>query len=157
MRFTTKIKIIGINPFVFVPEKILNSIFKAAEKNKGPIPIRGTINKKNFRQTLVYYSGAWRLYINTTMLKYSPKRIGEQIKINVEYDPDDRTLSLNAELKKALRKNPKAKKVFEKLTPSRRKEINRYISNLKSAESIARNVEKAIRHLKGKERFAGRG
>jgi len=90
------------------------------------------------------------------MLKNSPKRIGEQIKVSVDFDPEDRTIPLHPELKKAFRKNTDAKKIFEKLSPSRQKEINRYITNLKSEESIKRNVEKAIRHLTGKERFVGR-
>jgi len=33
----TKIEIIGINPFVFIPNDVLNYIFEKAEKNKGKI------------------------------------------------------------------------------------------------------------------------
>lgn len=66
--FKAEIKIIGINPYVLVPGPILQKIFKQAGRDKGPIPIKGTINKKPYRQTLVKYSGAWRLYINTTMI-----------------------------------------------------------------------------------------
>jgi hypothetical protein len=35
------IEIIGINPFVFIPENILENIFEQAGKNKGPIPVKG--------------------------------------------------------------------------------------------------------------------
>ena len=87
LKLKTELKIIGINPFVFLPDKILKSIFKQAGKDKGPIPVCGTINKNPFRQTLVKYSGDWRLYINTTMLKNSPKRIGEKVSIEIEFDP----------------------------------------------------------------------
>jgi hypothetical protein len=37
LRFEATIYIIGINPFVFVPEPILQSIFEAAGKDKGQI------------------------------------------------------------------------------------------------------------------------
>src|SRR5690606_41266848 len=61
--------IIGVNPFVFVPEDILKAIFEQAGKDKGPIPIKGLVNGKPYTQTLVKYSGEWRLYINMIMLK----------------------------------------------------------------------------------------
>ncbi|MBL7974316.1 MAG: DUF1905 domain-containing protein, partial [Candidatus Kapabacteria bacterium] len=84
--FTATIEIIGVNPFVSVPTDILELLFIQAEKRKGKIPIKGTINNQPYTQTLVRYAGAWRLYINTSMLKNSPKRIGEEITITVEFD-----------------------------------------------------------------------
>ncbi len=67
--FIAEIEIIGINPFVFVPKHILQKIFTKAGKQKGHIPVNGTRNDKTYKQTLVKYSGEWRLYINTVMLK----------------------------------------------------------------------------------------
>lgn len=154
--FKAEIKIIGINPFVFVPEEILDSIFVSAGKDKGYLPIHGTINDKPYQQTLVRYSGDWRLYINTTMLKDSPKRIGEVIEVTVAFDPNDRTLQPHPALVKALQENSEAKKTFDQLPPSRQKEIVRYISNLKTEESITRNIAKAIGFLNGQNRFVGR-
>ena len=84
--FSAKIKIIGINPFVYVPEHILTKIFIEAGKDKGHIPICGMINEKEYVQTLLKYQGEWRLYINTTMLKNSPKRIGEMIEVTIKLD-----------------------------------------------------------------------
>ncbi|MGE0590167.1 MAG: YdeI/OmpD-associated family protein [Cyclobacteriaceae bacterium] len=156
MTFEAKIKIIGINPFVFVPAKILTALFKAHGKDKGPIPIKGKINGVGYKQTLVKYCGDWRLYINTTMLKNSPDRIGEGVKISIDYDRADRTISPHPKLLQALNNNPKAKKKFDSLPPSLQKEIIRYISFLKTEASIDRNVTKAINFLLGKERFVGR-
>ncbi len=155
-KFSAQIEIIGINPFVFVPQKILLSLFKQADKSKGHIPIRGKLNGIAYTQTLVKYSGEWRLYINTTMLKNSPKRIGEVVEISVEYDPESREIKPHDDFKKALNKNISAKKMFESLSPSRRNEIVRYLANLKSEEALQRNIVKAINHLTGKERFTGR-
>ncbi|HYH75153.1 MAG TPA: DUF1905 domain-containing protein [Candidatus Saccharimonadales bacterium] len=72
--FTAEIAIIGVNPYVSVPEEILAAIFAEANKNKGPMPIHGYINKTPYTQTLVRFANEWRLYINTTMLKNSPQR-----------------------------------------------------------------------------------
>lgn len=154
--FKAEIEIIGINPFVFVPGEILTAIFKQAGKEKGHIPICGSINDKPYQQTLVKYSGAWRLYINTTMLKDSPKRIGETVEVSVAFDPNDRTIQPHPTLLKALGENQVARETFDKLPASRQKEIIRYISNLKTEESIAKNIAKAIGFLNGENKFVGR-
>ncbi|MFN8415625.1 MAG: YdeI/OmpD-associated family protein [Cytophagaceae bacterium] len=155
-QFCAILEIIGANPFVFVPEDILEKIFLDAKKNKGHIPICGTINGKKYIQTLVRYSGEWRLYINTTMLPNSPKKIGEEIEVTIAFDPIDRTIEPHPNWLKALKENKEAKVVFYQLAPSKQKEIVRYIANLKSEESINKNIEKAIGFLLGKNRFVGR-
>lgn len=155
-KFSAEIKIIGINPYVDVPEEILQALFKKAGRDKGPIPIHGSLNGKPYKQTLVKYAGAWRLYINTTMLENSPKRIGETIELTVAYDSSDRTIEPHPKLLQALEANPEAKEVFDHLSPSRRLEIVRYIASLKTEESIIRNISKAIGFLLGNERFVGR-
>lgn len=155
-KFIAKLEIIVGNPFVYIPSTILNSLFLQANKNKSPIPVRGTINGKPYQQTLVKYSGDWRLYINLKMLKNSPKRIGESIAVAIEFDPSDRTITPHPKWVQALANNTKAKEVFDGLIPSRQKEIVRYISNLKTEKSVDRNITRAINFLLGKERFVGR-
>lgn len=155
-QFTASLEIIVGNPFVFVPSNILHALFQQAHKDKGPIPIRGTVNGKPYQQTLVRYSGDWRLYINMNMLKDSPRRIGEQIQVEVEFDPSDRTIKPHPDFSKALADNEVARAAFERLTPSRQKEILRYISGLKTQKSIDKNVKRAIEFLSGHGKFVGR-
>ena len=155
-KFKAKIDIIGINPFVFVPEDVLTNLLKQAGKDKGKIPVRGTINNSPYKQTLVKYSGDWGLYTNTTMLKNSPKRIGETLNLSIEFDPSDRTIPPHPKLVAALDENPIAKSVFDKLAPSMQNEIVRYIANLKTEESIDRNIGRAVCFLLGNGRFVGR-
>ncbi len=155
-KFKAVIEIIGINPFVFVPSEILHDIFTQAQKNKGAIPIKGTINGENYKQTLVKYSGEWRLYINTTMLKNSPKRIGEIIELTAIFDPETRKIAPPIQFVTALEANLEAKKIFDSLSASMKLEIVRYLTNLKTEESLHRNILRAINFLTGKERFIGR-
>ena len=154
--FKAYIEVIGVNPFVFIPHDILDELFEQSNKNKGPIPIKGTINGSPYQQTLVKYKGEWRFYINTFMLVNSPKRIGEMIELSIEFDTSDRTITPHPKFKEALNNNPKAQYKFDALTPSLQKEIVRYISSLKTDESINRNIARAIKFLLGKERFIGR-
>ncbi|WP_278377577.1 YdeI/OmpD-associated family protein [Chryseobacterium arthrosphaerae] len=154
--FTATLEIIGINPFVFVPEQVLDQIFKDSGRDKSPVPVRGTVNGKEFQQNLMKYLGEWRLYINTVMLKNSPKRIGEVIEVMLEYDDSDRSITTHPQLEKAIRKSSLAAASFEKLTPSRKHELIRYINNLKTEAAIERNIEKIIRHLHGETDFFGK-
>lgn len=154
--FHATLEIIGINPYVQLPEPILTEIFNQAGKNKGHIPVSGTVNKLPYQQTLLRYSGLWRLYINTLMLKNSPKRIGEIIAVTISFDPSDRTIQPHPELMAALARNLDAKAKFDALSPSMQKEMVRYISSLKTVESRNRNIEKAISFLLGKSPFIGK-
>jgi hypothetical protein len=154
--FTANLNLIGVNPFVFVAHEILQPIVSHASNQKGKIPVRGTINQLPYQQTLVKYSGDWRLYINAKMLKNSPKRIGETLEITIEVDPTDRRLEQHPQLMEALQANPPARAIFESLRPSLQHEIVRYITKLKSQESIDRNVGRAINFLLGNGRFIGR-
>ena len=156
MEWVARIEIIGVNPFVFVPEVLLEAVFREAGKNKGAIPVCGTLNGRHYTQTLVRFQGNWRLYINTAMLKNSPKRVGEDIKLTIGYDPRVRTVTMHPKLQDALTKNPEAAKVLDGLAPSRRKEIVRYIASLKTEAAVEKNVARAIGFLLGQERFVGR-
>lgn len=154
--FTATLEIIGINPFVFIPEEILENIFDESGRSKSPIAVKGTVNGKEFKQNLMKYLGEWRLYINLTMLKNSPKRIGEVIEVVVVYDDSDRSISIHPQLEKAIRESALATENFKNLIPSRRHELIRYINNLKTEASIQRNIEKIIRHLHGETDFFGK-
>lgn len=154
--FKAKLDIIGINPFIFVPQPILLTLFKNAGRDKGHIPVCGQVNGKEYQQTLLRYKGEWRLYINTIMLPESPKRIGELIEVSIEFDPRDRTLQPHPDLIKALSQNKKAEAVFQNLAPSQKKEIIRYIYTLKTAASREKNIKLAMGFLMGKNRFVGR-
>lgn len=154
--FTATLEIIGINPFVFVPEEILDTVFEKSGRNKSPIAVKGTVNGKEFKQNLMKYLGEWRLYVNLTMLKNSPKRIGEVIEVVLEYDDSDRSIAIHPQLEKAIKESALATENFEKLIPSRKNELVRYINNLKTEASIQRNIEKIIRHLHGETDFFGK-
>ena len=152
----SKIFIIGINPYVLLPSEVLKYLFQKAGKDKGAIPIQLKIGGKDFIQNLVKYSGKWRLYLNGPMRKAAGKDVGDTIDIQIDFDPNPRTTPIHPKLKKAFKENPNAKKTFEELSPSRQKEILRYINFLKSEESVDKNVQRAITHLTINKPFIGR-
>jgi hypothetical protein len=149
-RFSAAIHKIGINPAVDPPDNVLTQLCESAGRAKGPIPVRGTVNGAEFIQTLVKYQGAWRLYINGEMLRASGLKVGDEAQIEIEFDPTSREVPMPVRLRDALKFDKKAKIAFGELSPSRQKEIFKYINSLRTEESIARNVEKILQQLKGK-------
>lgn len=154
--FSATIEIIGVNPYVSLPEAILEEIFAQAQKRNSPIPVKGLLNERTFVQTLVKYAGEWRLYLNTPMRKDTNTVVGDRVKVSLCFDPEERIEKILPLLKKALQQDKSANKVFQAMIPSRQKEIIRYINHLKSAESIERNIAKTLLFLHGKQRHIGR-
>lgn len=147
--FTSQIYKLGINPVVDPPNEVLSELFEHAGRSRGAIPVRGRLNGAEFIQTLVKYQGSWRLYINGGMLKDSRLKVGDLAEIQIEFDPKPRDVAMPKKFGEALRKNKRAKDAFDALSPSRQKEILRYLGSLKTAESIDRNIERVMRHLRG--------
>lgn len=156
MKFTAVIEIIGVNPYVLLPENILLKIFDQAGKSRGPIPVKGTINGNDYLQTLVKYAGHWRLYLNMPMRKSAGIDVGDKGIFTILFDPVPREFPMHPKLKTALNKNHVAFNNFNKLSAYRQKEIVRYIHHLKSEQAVEKNILKVVNHLTGNGRFAGR-
>jgi antitoxin (DNA-binding transcriptional repressor) of toxin-antitoxin stability system len=147
--FSAQVRKIDINPYVQVPDETLLKLQKDARKEKGPIPVKGTLQGKPFLANVVRYRGMWRLYLNTDMRRAANADIGDQVTVAVQYDAIPRTVPVPRKFTLALSKNKRAKEAFEKLAPSRQKEILRYLKSLKQPQSLERNIEKIIGFLKG--------
>jgi hypothetical protein len=149
--FQARIAIIGINPYVSLPDSALKQIFKAAGKSSGPIPVCGLIEATPYTQNLVRYQGAWRLYLNTPMRRGAGKEVGNWARVTVDFDPRPRVTPMPPALRKALAQDKAAKAAFEALAPSRRKEIQRYLNHLKRPVALARNIVHVMDYLRGQE------
>jgi hypothetical protein len=142
-RFTATIFKVGINPCVDVPADISTALGK-----KGYIPVRVILNGCSFRAGLVSLGeGRHRLYINGVMRKQADVDLGDRIDVTLDYDDTPRKDPIPKSLTEALQASTKAKQAWENLTPSRRREILRYLNNLKGPDSLARNVQRVIRQL----------
>jgi hypothetical protein len=148
-KFKAKIYKVGINPCVKVPLRITKLMIPL----KGYIPIQGKIKNHNFIQTLVPVKGeGYRLYVNGPMLKGSGTTLGDMVNFEIKQDvkQKNRMPLMNKMLEKELKENNLLES-FEKLIPSRRKDILRYLNNLKSQDTLIRNVDKVIKALRGIE------
>jgi hypothetical protein len=148
--FLATIRMLGINPYVSVPRAKLAALLAEAKRETSPIPIRIEIGGATFRQNLVRYQGAWRLYLNTPMRAAAGKEVGQRVLLSVAFDPEPRLEPVPAELERELARQPDARTAFEALVPSRQKEISRYLGSARTSATRERNVEKVIDFLLGK-------
>jgi hypothetical protein len=147
--FSAKVDKIDINPYVEVPYEILSKLQQDARKERGPIPVKGTLQGKPFSTTVVKFRGMWRLYLNTPMRQAANVDVGDQVTISVQFDKIPPKVAVPRKFTLALWKNKSAKEAFQKLAPSRQKEIIRYLNSLKQAETLERNIDKVIQFLQG--------
>src|SRR5581483_4611266 len=120
-KFSAVIEIIGVNPFVRIPDKILIDLQQDAKKERGPIPVKGTLNGKPYIQTVVKFQGLWRLYLNTPMRTATNTTVGDTVIVEVEFDPTSREIPIPKLFLNELNKDKIAKKAFEKLPHYRQK------------------------------------
>jgi len=130
---------------------VLSAVFEQAGRSRSPVPVKGTLDGKAFRQTLVKYRGVWRLYLNTPMRRAAGVDVGDVVKVTLAFDSSDRTIPMNPALAAALARTSGARAAFEALPPSRKKEINRYLNALKTAEALSRAMTNVLALLCGNE------
>ena len=148
-RFSATVHKLGINPCVDVPGAVTRDLLKTSARKAGPIPVKGRLNRKGFRATVVRYSGKWRLYLNTAMRAAASVDVGDEVSVELEYDPTPRIVPMPTEFAAALAKDPKGWAAFENLTASRRKDILSYLNSLKTEESLKRSIKRAIAGILG--------
>lgn len=150
INFKAKIYKAGINPCVDVPI----SITKKMTATKGYIKIKGTINNFNFAQTLVpVKSSFYRLFVNIPMLKGGKTVVGDTATFFIEQNFEK--VEKEYPMPDALLRQLKEKKIlddFNNLTPSRKKDILKYLNYIKTEEILQKHLEKLIQKLLNKEK-----
>lgn len=158
--FTSIINIRGINPYVPVSAARANKIKAPWRK---PMPVLLRVNgepKTPWRINMMPRGdGGFYLYLHGQVRKAAGVTVGDRVNVSVAFDArykggPQRTPAWFAS---ALRNNDKAHGNWKKLSPSRKKEMVRYLGSLKSTEARERNLKKAIAVLAGKnDRFMAR-
>jgi hypothetical protein len=95
---------------VQVPDDILLKLQQTANKGKGPIPVKGTLQGKPFLAHVVRYRGMWRLYLNTEMRRAANVDVGDQVTVGLQFDSAPRTVPVPHKFEFALSKNKRQSK-----------------------------------------------
>jgi hypothetical protein len=122
-----------------------------------PMPVLVRINGKPRQSWRINMmpagDGSFYLYLHGEIRKASDTRVGDRVDVEVRFDAAYRGGPMHpmpSRFRSALAKNRKAKKAWEALIPSRKKEILRYFAGLKSMEARDRNLKRAMHVLSGK-------
>jgi hypothetical protein len=147
-RFRALIYKTGINFAVDVPASITSRLTAV----KGYIRVKGTVNKFPFTKSLVpVKNGPYRLFVNMITLKGAQTKVGATATFIIEQDApaSEHEYPVPPALAKLLRQK-KLLATFNSLTPYRKKEILRYLAQIKTDETMQRNVLKLVQRLEKK-------
>ncbi len=135
----------GINFCVDVPDSITSKLVAV----KGFIKIKGTVNRFPFKKSLVpIKNGLYRLFINIPTLKGGQTKVGETanfvIEQNVENDKKEYRMP---DLLKSQLEQRNVLINFNDLSNARKNDILKYLSYVKTEETMRRNIQKIITQL----------
>lgn len=161
MKFTARIELRGINPYVMVSEALAHQI---RPDWKRPIPVTVQVNGQPEPPARVNMMpaghGSFLLYLDGSIRKASGTTVSDTVKVTVTFDDNYRggpAHEMPAEFAARLDANPVAKARWDQLSPSLQKEMLRYFARLKSDAARTRNIEQALNVLNGaKDRFMAR-
>jgi len=161
LRFRVRIEITGINPYVLVDARRASRLRKNWRK---PMPVLVQVNGKPDAPWRINMmprgDGSFFLYLAGVVRKASGTAVGDVVTILVRFDGAYKggpARPMPRWFAGPLARNRRATAGWERLSPSRQKEIIRYFAALKSPAAQARNVKQALHVLAGgKARFMAR-
>lgn len=161
MQFSGIIHIRGSNPYVLVSKETAQALQQDWRK---PMPVIIQVNgqpKEPWHINMMPTGdGSFYLYLHAAVRKASQTKVGDIIEVSIEFDKSYHNgpqHPIPLLFQSALDQDPLVRSNWEKLPPSRQKEILRYFSFLKSDAALKKNIEKAIRIIRGERgRFMAR-
>lgn len=153
LRFKAKVQLHKINPYVLVSKRRATALKPGWRK---PLPVLVRINGKPDAPWRINMmpagDGSFYLYLHGHVRRASGTKVGDAANVELTFDPDYRGGPIHpmpAWFRAPLSKNSKARKAWDALSPSRKKEILRYFSSLKSDVARERNLQRALHVLSG--------
>ena len=115
--------------------------------------VKAMIDGVSYRGTLVRMgTDCHLLLILKSTREQIGKTFGDEVEITLEEDTELRTVEAPADLMQALKSEPEAKTLFEKLSFTHQKEYVNWIEEAKKNETRQRRVTKTIEMLKQKNK-----
>jgi hypothetical protein len=153
--FKAAIEIRGVNPYIAINATRAKRLKANWRK---PMPVRIQIDGKPdspWRVNLMPAGdGSFYLYLQGQVRRASNTKVGDVVSVTIEFDPAYKggpADPMPTWFSKPLARNRAARRAWAELSPSRQKEIVRYLAKLKSPQAQKRNVERALEVLSGKK------
>jgi hypothetical protein len=115
---------------------------------RGRVAIRGRIDGHPFRGSLMPHgNGRHFVVVNKTLRTAIGKEAGDLVCVELDRDDEPRTLPLPAALETALGDHEEARKAFDRLSYSHRREYVDWIEGAKRPETKEHRAKKAVEML----------
>ena len=113
------------------------------------IRVRGTLNGVSFRSnTMPAGGGATCLGVHKATREAARAVFGDRVSVELEPDDEPRQIEMPAELAEALAADPAAAAAFERLSPTRRRELAESIAGARRPETRARRLAAGLEQLR---------
>jgi Domain of unknown function (DUF1905)/Bacteriocin-protection, YdeI or OmpD-Associated len=155
------IELTGVNPYIRVAADQA-ALLAPGWRRPLPVVLRldGAPDRLWRTSMMPVGSGAFNLYLHGQMRKASQTAVGDVVTVELWFDDgyvNGPQHPIPAWFGAALEADSAARANWERLPPSRRKEVLRYFDRLTSAEAIERNLRSALHVLSGNRgRYLGR-
>ncbi len=111
--------------------------------------IKALIEGVEYRGTLVRMGTECHLLLILKSIREQVgKTFGDEIRVTVEADTEERVIAVPAELKRAFKSEKEAKAAFDKLSYTHQREYVNWINDAKKAETRQNRILKTIEMLK---------
>ena len=137
----------GGGAFVEVPFDVEEAFGSKRPKVKAMIegvPYRGTLVRMGTESHLLLILKSIREQIDRTF--------GDEVKVSVELDVEERVVTVPLELKRAFKSDRDAKSAFEKLSYTHQKEYVTWINEAKKVETRQRRILQTLEKLKERKK-----
>ena len=105
--------------------------------------VKVTLNGYTYRSTVAMMGGRFMVGVAQEHRSAAGLKGGETLKVTLELDTEERTVTVPADLKKALAK-AKVLKAFEAQSYTNRKEAVRSVEDAKAPETRLRRIDKVV-------------
>jgi hypothetical protein len=110
-------------------------------------PVRGTVNGFPYRSTIMRYGDTYYLGLNREIREGAGVDAGDVVTIEMELDDAPREVEVPEELAAALDAAPAARRTFDALSYTHRKEYAGWVGEAKREETRRTRAEKAVAML----------
>jgi hypothetical protein len=131
-------------PVVEVPFDVRAAFGSARAK------VKVTVNGVVLRTTVAVYGGRSYIGFRAEIRRAAGISVGDKVRVKVEADREPREVDVPANLARALARDSVARKEFEALSFTHKKEYAQWVGGAKKPETAARRVEKTVKMLKNR-------
>lgn len=141
--FTAEIKQAGeINGAYIEPPFDVEEVFGAKR-----VKVLATFDGVEYRGSIVRMGGCYMLGLTKEIRNLISKDFGDTVNVTIEKDVEDRIIELPTDFSEAIDNNPEAKKTFEKLSYTGKKDYIKWITDAKKVETRLNRIEKSLELL----------